>query len=468
MRRRIVATVSFLFVLTCVAGLLIFGAVRGFQYFFPNGIDLVPELETASAETMEETEEDDIDEDEDETEASEEDTRTSEDMASQYEAVMNSEVSTSRVVDVENLLASLTLEQKIAQLFFVTPESVTGFNQVTEAGSVTETALNNRTPGGIIYFDKNLLDSAQTKALLNGTQKYAMAANGLPILLGVDEEGGSVSRIAKNSDFGVSNTDTMAKIGKTGDASNALSAGQHIGEYLSALGFNVDFAPVSDVVLEDGSSAMGDRSFGSDASLVSSMSSQFSAGLQDKGIISCMKHFPGLGRADENTDFTEVSIHAELSSLEEKDLIPYKEGIENGISMIMVGNMSYPAISGDDRPACMSSTIITDILRKKMGYSGVVVTDALNAKAVANKYSSGEAALAVIKAGGDMLLMPENFDEAYQAVLDAVTDGTITEERIDESVRRILTVKLEMAAAKDMGKIPPAEVHETVSEDVEE
>ncbi len=468
MRRRIIATVSFLFVITLVLGVVIFGAVQGYKYFFPNGFQLVPEIETASAgESLTEEEEKESEESE-ETKANDEPARSSEDMASEYESVMNEEVSTSRVVDIENLLARMTLEQKVAQLFFVTPEAVTGFGQVTEAGSVTQTALSERTPGGIIYFDKNLLNKDQTKALLTGTQKYAMEASGIPILLGVDEEGGAVARIAKNGDFGIENTDSMEKIGKSGDTDNARKAGEHIGEYLSDLGFNVDFAPVADVQMEDGSSAIGDRSFGSDAGLVSSMAISLSDGLKENGIIPCMKHFPGFGRADENTDFAYVKLGTELSSLESKDLIPYADAINNGTNMIMAGNMSFPAISGDDRPACMSSTIITDVLRKKMGYNGVVITDALSAEAVVSKYSSGEAAVAVIKAGGDMLLMPKDYNEAYQAVMDAVSDETITEDRIDESVRRILTVKLETAAARDMGDIPPAEVHETVSEDMEE
>jgi beta-N-acetylhexosaminidase len=261
-----------------------------------------------------------------------------------------------------------------------------------------------------------------------------------PIFLAVDEEGGSVSRVA-NSDIDVIQVDDMATIGATEDTTQAYEAGVTIGAYLSEIGFNVDFAPVSDVVSEDGSSALQDRSFGSDAQLVSDMVSNVVDGIEGTGVSSCLKHFPGIGSASEDTHDGRVEIDKTLDEMRQTDFLPFQAGIDAGADFVMVSHATASQIDEDGLPSSLSSTIMTDILRDELNFEGVIITDALNMSAITDYYTSAEAAVKAIQAGADMLLMPEDFKEAYDAVLAAVQDGTISEDRIDDSLRRIYRIK---------------------------
>ena len=304
-----------------------------------------------------------------------------EEIEEQYEELVNNEGKKANALEIEDDLGRMSLEEKVQQLFFVSPEQITGADRVTKAGDATKAALEKYHVGGIIYFSGNLLNPDQTTELLKNTQEFAMENGGVPLFLALDEEGGSVTRIASNPEFGIENTDTMEHIGEGNDPEKAYDAGKHIGEYLRGLGFNLDFAPVADV--KQGKSVIGDRSFGSDGNKVSGMAERYAAGLNENAIIACYKHFPGFGRAENNTDLAAASSEATAEELKNSDLIPYEEGIKAGNDMmIMAGHVSFPAISGDDRPSSMSSTVITDYLRGELKYNGVVITDALNAAAV--------------------------------------------------------------------------------------
>jgi len=332
--------------------------------------------------------------------------------------------------------SEMSIEDKVAALFVVTPESVTGVTAATQAGEGTQEALNQYAVGGMIYFGQNIKDREQITTMLANTSSMS----NYPIFLAVDEEGGDVSRIA-NSSVEVTKVEDMAAIGAGGDASQAYEAGKTIGSYLKEIGFNVDFAPVADVTQEGVESALGNRSFGSDPQIVGEMVSNAVSGIEESGVSACLKHFPGLGSAAEDTHEGRVEIDKTAEELRAVDFAPFSAGIEAGADFVMVSHATVPALDEDDVPSSLSRKVITDTLRGELGLEGVVVTDALDMTAITDYYTPEEAAVMAIEAGADMLLMPEDFEKAYNAVLAAVQDGTISEERIDESLDRIYRVK---------------------------
>lgn len=327
----------------------------------------------------------------------------------------------------------MPIEDKVAGLFIITPEALTGVTTATQAGTGTQDALNEYAVGGLIYFDKNIVDEEQIKTMLSNTATQSR----YPIFLAVDEEGGSVSRVAGSS-IDVTKVGDMAAIGESGDVAQAYEAGLTIGTYLNDLGFNTDFAPVADVA-GGGNSALGDRVFGADAQLVGDMVSNVVEGIEGTGVSSCLKHFPGIGYLEGDTHDGRVETSKTLDEMRNSDFIPFKAGIEAGADFVMVSHVTVA--DADTVPATLSKTIMTDVLRNELGFQGVIITDALNMSAITEYYTTEEAAVQAIAAGADMLLMPDDFQTAYNAVLAAVQDGTISEERIDESLERIYRVK---------------------------
>lgn len=346
---------------------------------------------------------------------------------------------------VEKFLAGMDLKQKVAQMFMVTPEALTGYSKVTAAGEVTKQCFIRYPVGGVIYMAGNLIDTEQTRIMLSNMQDYSAEYLGFPVFLGVDEEGGTVARIARNRAFGVEDVGNISEIGASGNCDLAYQAGGTIGAYLSALGFNLDFAPVADVWSNKKNTVVKYRSPGSDAELVRDMVIAQIEGFKEQGILCAVKHFPGHGSTSEDSHNGAAVVERTLQELFECDLIPFKGAVQAGVPFVMVGHLSLPKVVEDDVPAVFSKEIITDILRGELGFCGIVITDALDMGAVTDYYSSAQAAVMAVAAGADMLLMPEDFVAAYEGVLNAVQRGELTQERIDESVRRILKVKLEMA-----------------------
>ena len=336
---------------------------------------------------------------------------------------------------VDSYISEMPLEDKVAGLFIVTPEALTGVSTAIQAGEGTQTALNEYAVGGLVYFDKNIVDAEQLTDMLSST----VSKSKYPLFLAVDEEGGSVSRVA-NSSIEVVRVGDMAAIGETGDTAQAYEAGLTIGAYLKDLGFNLDFAPVADLAGLDGGE-LGDRIFGSDAELVSGMVANEVDGIEGTGISSCLKHFPGIGYVEGDTHDGRVETTKTLDEMRNSDFIPFKAGIDAGADFVMVSHVTVSAIEEDAVPSTLSRTIMTDVLRNELGFQGVIITDALDMGAITKYYTSGEAAVQAIAAGADVLLMPEDFYEAYDAVLTAVQEGTISEERLNESLERIYRVK---------------------------
>lgn len=346
--------------------------------------------------------------------------------------------------EVQNIVDSMSLEEKVAQLFLVQPEAIVDIGTATAAGDATKQAINKTPVGGFVYFSDNLQSEQQVQDMLRNVQKYSEDRIGLPAFLSVDEEGGTVARVASTGRFDVTDVGDMAKIGASGDVQQARQAGETIGSYLSELGFNLDFAPDADVLTNPDNTVVKKRSFGSDPRVVSDMSLAVAQGLAQHQVYSVYKHFPGHGATAGDTHQGYAYTDKTLDELKQSELIPFENAIQNNAAFIMAAHISAPRVTGDDTPASLSKTMITDILRGQMGYDGIVVTDAMNMGAVTEQYTSAQAAVKALQAGTDLVLMPEDFQEAYQGVLDAVKDGTLTEQRINESVTRIVKVKVHM------------------------
>lgn len=345
---------------------------------------------------------------------------------------------------VQQIVDSMSLEEKVAQLFLVQPEAIVDIGTATAAGDATKQAINKTPVGGFVYFSDNLQSEQQVQDMLRNVQKYSEDRIGLPAFLSVDEEGGTAARVASTGRFDVTDVGDMAKIGASGDVQQARQAGETIGSYLSELGFNLDFAPDADVLTNPDNTVVEKRSFGSDPRVVSDMSLAVAQGLAQHQVYSVYKHFPGHGATAGDTHQGYAYTDKTLDELKQSELIPFENAIQNNAAFIMAAHISAPRVTGDDTPASLSKTMITDILRGQMGYDGIVVTDAMNMGAVTEQYTSAQAAVKALQAGADLVLMPEDFQEAYQGVLDAVKDGTLTEQRINESVTRIVKVKVHM------------------------
>ena len=344
---------------------------------------------------------------------------------------------------IDKMIADMSLEERVLQLFVITPEALTRVDTVVAAGEATKEAIIERPVGGLIYFQKNLQNPEQVKEMLSNTYQYYREAGAPVPFLSVDEEGGSVARIGGQSAFGVERLPDMRVIGENGNAEEAKRVGDVIGSYLSELGFNLDFAPDADVLTNPQNEVVKKRSFGSDAELVSRMSMAVVKGLEEHGIYATLKHYPGHGATLSDSHKGYAYTDKTLEELMEEELIPFKEGISEDIHFIMVAHISAPEITKDTVPCSLSPYMVTDVLREQLGYQGIVITDAMNMGAISQEYNSKEASVMALKAGVDLVLMPTDFEEAYQGVLSAIEEGELTEERIDESVRRVLRVKIE-------------------------
>ena len=345
------------------------------------------------------------------------------------------------------LLAGMTLREKVGQLFLIRPESLCAEltpQQVHSASGWGVTCwtqamggrLADYPAGGIVLFGKNLEDPDQLAALLEGAQ----GASGIPLLVGIDEEGGEVARLANCPGFDLPQFEDMASIGRPGDPEAARQVGQTIGRYLAQYGFGLDFAPVADLWTNPQNTVIGARSFGSDPALVSRMVAAEIEGLQGQGILCCIKHFPGHGDTAGDSHEGYVVLDRSWEELEQRELIPFVENLGR-TDLVMVAHILLPQVTDDGLPASLSSELIGGRLRGELGYDGLVVTDSLAMGAITESYTSAQSAVLAFSAGADLLLMPQDYPAAFEAVVEAVESGQISEQRLDESVLRILRAK---------------------------
>lgn len=342
----------------------------------------------------------------------------------------------------KDVLGKMSLREKVGQLFIVRPEALAE-NSNAETAPATDrvddaviSRIEEYPVGGIALFSRNITSAEQLPMFISDLQ----SSSKYPLFIAVDEEGGRVARIANSDFFNVASYKSMEDIGKSGDASKAEEVGRQIGSYLKELGFNLDFAPVADTNTNPQNIVIGDRSYGSDPALVARMVSAQLDGMHDSGIMGTLKHFPGHGDTKDDTHSGYVSIEKTWDELKECELVPFITALPKA-DMVMVSHITAVNITSDKLPTSMSETMITGKLRNELGYDGVIITDAMAMGAVADNYTSAEAAVTAVKAGVDIVLMPQNLDEAFNGVMNAVTDGEISMERLDESVLRILKMK---------------------------
>lgn len=345
----------------------------------------------------------------------------------------------SEELKIRNMISEMTLKEKVCQLFIVRPEQLTHVDVAVQAGDMTRECLAERPVGGIVYYKQNMTDEQQLKTMIENTKSYSK----YPIFIAVDEEGGTlVSRIANHDAFSVEDVPDMQAVGASGNYDEAYRIGQTIGSYLFDLGFNLDFAPVADVLTDPDNTAIGVRSFGPDPFVDAEMVAHVVQGLQEQGVNAVLKYFPGQGGTVGGSRREAVSNERTLDELRKTEFLPFTAGIEAGADCVMAGHIMLPSVTGDTLPATLSPVIITNILRGALGFDGVVITDSMSMEPITSCYSAEEAAVRAIQAGVDIILEPEDFDEAYDGILNAVQSGVISEERIDESVYRILYCKL--------------------------
>ena len=329
------------------------------------------------------------------------------------------------------LMADMTPEEKVAQLFITNPEQLT---QNAEAVSVTEDMQNRIrecAPGGVMILGQNIVSGEQLNAMCNAMQNASSLGRGIPLFIAAEEEGGYVERIAMK--LGLEDTPSLAQLANTGYEEDAYFHGQTLALRLKEYGINLNFAPVGDVRSNESESFVKERYAGNDAQLTAMITTQIAKGMQDEGILPVMKHFPGESGGE---DIITAS-YAEMM----QNMLPFRQAVENEIGMIMVSSIPVQALDAGV-PAMFSAVVCDGLLREELGFEGVVVTDKLCSPSIKAQFATGDAAVRAIEAGCDMLLLPEDYQMACSAILKAVDSGLITQERIDQSVVRILALKI--------------------------
>ncbi len=355
--------------------------------------------------------------------------------------------------DLDSMIKGMTLEEKVGQM--IMPSFRKWQDQdVIEINDEIALTIKKYHLGGAILFRENVVGTEQTVRLVDQLQN---AAGDIPLLIAIDQEGGRVVRLQS----GTTMPGNMA-LGAAGSPEDTYAVGKTIGEELDALGINVNMAPVVDVNVNPDNPVIGIRSFGSDSQLVADMGVAYINGLHDAGIIATVKHFPGHGDTDVDSHLGLPSVPHDLTRLKEVELKPFQQAFNQKVDMVMTAHVTFPAIDNTRAvskldgqeisiPATLSYQVLTGLVRNEMGFDGVIITDALEMKAIAEHFGPQEAVLRAIKAGADIALMPADLDQAYRGLLAEVKSGKIPESRIDQSVKRLIRLKLSGGIVKISG-----------------
>ncbi|MFC9708363.1 beta-N-acetylhexosaminidase [Paenibacillus sp. NPDC056933] len=332
---------------------------------------------------------------------------------------------------VQEQLDQLSLDEKIGQMILAGVQGTTLDNQAKQM-------IKDQKVGGIIFYANNV-------STLQGTAKFVQSikdanhSNPVPIFMSVDQEGGKVSRMPETVEAIPSN----GKVGKSKDADLAETMGELLARQIKLVGFNVDFAPVLDVNSNPKNPVIGDRSFGSSASLVSQMGIAEMKGLRNEEVIPVVKHFPGHGDTSVDSHLDLPVVNKTEEQLAQLEWIPFQSAVKEQVEAVMVAHILYPKLD-PHHPASLSDVIIGQHLRGKFKYDGVVITDDLSMGAIAKNYKLNDAAVATVQAGSDILLVAHSYESAktiFDTLMSAVKSGKISESRINESVYRILALK---------------------------
>lgn len=334
---------------------------------------------------------------------------------------------------VYEIIDDMTLREKIYQMMIATPSQITGVTTVITADSGMQSALAQHPVGGLFYNTANMQSQEQIAAMLSDTQSYCE----IPVLTMCDEEGGVVSRLMKT--VGTTYVGSMLDYESQGTEIARQNA-QTIALDMAKLGFNLDLAPVADVWSNPSNTVIAERAYSTDFNTAAMLIPSAVEGFHRGGVACTLKHFPGHGDTAEDSHYSTAIVNKSLDELRRNELLPFRAGIDAGADAVMMGHLTLPQI--DEQPALFSYAIVTDLLRVEMGFQGVVMTDALEMAAITDSFTSDITAVKAVSAGVDMLLVPVDLTESVNALENAVKDGTITEERIDQSVTRILALKI--------------------------
>ena len=325
---------------------------------------------------------------------------------------------------IDIMLENMSIEEKIAQMLIIEYDS-------DYVDDNLKSFLNSTPPGGFILMKENITTFDKTRQFVSDLKENSR----VPLIISIDEEGGSVQRLKYLMDASVSDIPFMYNVGLTNNYDLAYNIGKLIAEEVRTIGVNVDFAPVIDIYSNPNNTVIGKRSFGSDAEIVSNMAVHFTKGLEDNGVIGVYKHVPGHGDTDIDSHESLPIINKSLDDLKAFELVPFKSAVKAGAKMIMVGHIAIPEVTHDNTPASLSKEVI-DILKNDLNYNGLIVTDALNMGAISDNYSNEEAYIKAIEAGNDLLLIPSDGINTINIIKDKVSLDWI-----NESARKILEFK---------------------------
>lgn len=331
------------------------------------------------------------------------------------------------------IFSEMSLSDKIYQMMFVRPEAITGVTTATAASDATRAALQKYPVGGIVYSKSNMLSKEQLASMISHTKSYAK----VPLFIATDEEGGKVNRLMDS--VGTTKVDSPYSYKDNGINTASCNA-KIIANDMNNLGFNLNFAPVADVWSNPNNAVIAQRAYSNNFREAGNLVDAAVRGFHEGGVCTTLKHFPGHGDTYEDTHTSTAYVSKSRDQLENEELQVFRKGIEAGTDLVMVGHMIVENID-NTAPASLSEKVVTELLRNEMNFTGLIITDSLEMNAVSEHYTGGEAAVRAIKAGNDLLLEPKDLNEAVMAVMNAVSQGEITEQQINEHVLRILEVK---------------------------
>ena len=354
------------------------------------------------------------------------------DATTENETASNVDLEQQKEYFLNQKIASMTLEQKVGQLFFCSFRKDEQNLPVTVCNESIANTIKQYHIGGVVLFGENIDTEQQTKQLIADIKKHS----DIPLFIGVDEEGGRVSRLHASGKMQVADVPTAKEIGDTNDTNVSYEYAKTIGSELKELGFDVDFAPVADVNTNAYNIVIGDRAFSSDANIAGDMVSAFVKGLQEQNISACAKHFPGHGDTIEDSHNGIALANRTLQQMQQTEWIPFQKAIEQNVDFIMAGHITTPNATTDGLPASLSHEMLTEQLRNNMHFDGIIITDALDMGAITKYYEN--APFDAVCAGADMVLMPFELQKSYETICHAVKEGIITEQELNQKVKRIL------------------------------
>lgn len=364
---------------------------------------------------------------------------------------------------VDQTLSRMTLAEKVGQMFIVGFQN--GNQPALEANDQIKRLIREEHAGGVILFDRNLEGPRQVTGLTRDLQQLALSSSpGIPLFISVDQEGGKVVRLRE----GVTVFPGNMALGATNDLSLSQVAGHITGKELRALGINMNMAPSLDVNNNAKNPIIGVRSFGQDPQKTAEMAIAHLQGYQEGKVLTVVKHFPGHGDTTLDSHIDVPTVPHEMTRLEQVELVPFKKAIAKGVDAVMSAHITFPAI--DDRkglPGTLSPKVLTGLLRERLGYDGVIMTDDMEMGAIVENFGSDDATLQAVKAGADIILVAHDWTrqkKSIEALKQAVQKGEISEKRIDQSVRRILKLKAERLGEQAIIRQPIPDLKRGVQE----